>query len=355
MTTHTKPQTGGHMARQGIVLALVAMLAIACASMVRRSDDIRFSHKTHVHGSGVACAECHAAVIASDALPAGARPMEKDCLACHEREGHCDQCHVDPKAPKTWNVRPRPTVAFSHQQHLQVTHNACEPCHVGMAEKTSPTQGAPARAHDRCMSCHRKDFRAIDCRSCHPDLAENPTRPVSEFSHDAAFRSRHASLARGDEAVCNHCHRPGDCADCHSRFNVQTLAARQSERVDRDLVHRGDFLTRHAIEAALDPNGCLRCHTNTQCASCHATRRVDPATGDRTSPHPPGWMKSHDADGHGRAARRDIARCAACHDQGADSNCVRCHRVGAFGGNPHPNGFHPRQSRTDKACRACHP
>jgi hypothetical protein len=57
---------------------------------------------------------------------------------------------------------------------------------------------------------------------------------------------------------------------------------------------------------------------------------------------------------HGRAARRDIASCAACHDQGAASNCVRCHKVGAFGGSPHPPGWRSSQPTTAESCAICH-
>jgi len=225
-----------------------------------------------------------------------------------------------------------------------------------MANEASPAKGAQSTStsHERCMSCHRKDFRKIDCKSCHPDLIENPTRPVAMFSHDANFRTRHGTLARGDEAVCNHCHRQSDCADCHSRLNVQTPVSRQSERVDRDLVHRGDFVTRHAIEASADPNRCLKCHTTAQCTGCHTTRGVGAAAPNAQSPHPTTWLDSSQADNHGKAARRNIASCSTCHDQGVASNCVRCHKVGGFGGNPHPANWHPRQDKSDKMCRTCH-
>jgi len=58
---------------------------------------------------------------------------------------------------------------------------------------------------------------------------------------------------------------------------------------------------------------------------------------------------------HGRAARRDIVACAGCHDQGPATNCIGCHRVGAYGGNPHPRGW--MSAGTDRQqgmCRYCH-
>ena len=70
------------------------------------------------------------------------------------------------------------------------------------------------------------------------------------------------------------------------------------------------------------------------------------------SPHPPGW----DAGlAHGSAAKHDILSCAACHDQGARSNCIECHRTV----NPHPTGWAQRHNRTsdvarNSMCRNCH-
>jgi hypothetical protein len=70
-------------------------------------------------------------------------------------------------------------------------------------------------------------------------------------------------------------------------------------------------------------------------------------------PHPPGFGTRHAA-----AARADIASCAACHDQGAASVCVDCHRVGGVGGNPHPASWLSRHEAREIAgngmCAACH-
>ena len=87
--------------------------------------------------------------------------------------------------------------------------------------------------------------------------------------------------------------------------------------------------------------------SNTTVASA-AGRRVHGA--DVMKPGTPGF--------HGNQARRAINRCASCHDQGAQSNCVRCHKVGELGGNPHPTGFSWRGQSTacreNVMCGACH-
>ena len=78
------------------------------------------------------------------------------------------------------------------------------------------------------------------------------------------------------------------------------------------------------------------------------------------NPHPPGWVLPGSGAGgfHGDEARRNITSCAACHDQGAQSNCISCHKVGGVGGDPHPGGFRMKhtlaEARSDGRCTACH-
>ena len=35
-------------------------------------------------------------------------------------------------------------------------------------------------------------------------------------------------------------------------------------------------------------------------------------------------------------------------------NCIRCHQVGSYGGNPHPRGWQSARSPKDSMCRYCH-
>jgi hypothetical protein len=100
----------------------------------------------------------------------------------------------------------------------------------------------------------------------------------------------------------------------------------------------------------------LRCHTTDSCEGCHLERGVSANRLDAANPHPAAWVGSFPGDPnfHGRAARRDIAACAACHDQGPATNCIPCHRVGAYGGNPHPSGWRSARSENATMCRYCH-
>jgi hypothetical protein len=74
------------------------------------------------------------------------------------------------------------------------------------------------------------------------------------------------------------------------------------------------------------------------------------------NPHPPGWVgaDTRSSDFHGSHARRDILSCAGCHEQGPATNCIRCHTVGAYGGNPHPSGWQSARGRQSSMCRYCH-
>jgi len=334
---------------------LVLVTVYACASLVKREDRIRFSHKEHIANQGLECKDCHAAVIGSEKLGQGI-PKEAQCMDCHEKkEGKCGQCHTDPANPKTWQDRHRIGVSFNHKAHLGDYEAKCETCHAGKAAAVAPAQRT-AIDHDTCMKCHKQDYRKIDCRMCHADLVENPSAPSALFSHDGDFLKRHGTLARGDQTVCNHCHTQTDCTACHSRLDPLTPAFRSAERVDKSLVHRADFLTRHPIDAKADPNSCTSCHSVTQCTSCHEKSRLaQSATGfDRPSPHPQGWtMDKSSPNFHGREARRDIVACASCHDRGASSNCVTCHKPGGIGGKPHPDGWHG-DPQSGPACKACH-
>jgi hypothetical protein len=74
------------------------------------------------------------------------------------------------------------------------------------------------------------------------------------------------------------------------------------------------------------------------------------------NPHPPEWVGSNTSSSnfHGPAARRDILSCAGCHEAGPATNCIQCHKVGAYGGNPHPSGWKSSRGVEAEMCRYCH-
>jgi hypothetical protein len=212
-----------------------------------------------------------------------------------------------------------------------------------------------------CTGCHRhqEEYLAGGCRACHLDLGKFPLRPVSTFSHRDDYVRTHAAEARARGAACATCHEQSFCAECHSRTAPVKIEALLPERVDRAFIHRGDFVGRHAIEASADPAMCSRCHGTSFCQECHDRRGLLSQADPARNPHPPGFADPRAAVFHGPAARRDINSCAACHDRGASSSCVQCHRVGGVGGNPHPASWLLRHDRAEldrnPMCLACHP
>jgi hypothetical protein len=179
-------------------------------------------------------------------------------------------------------------------------------------------------------------------------------KPVSDFSHQGDFLRTHGAMARQRAETCATCHDQTKCAECHAATTRPFKAEIQfPEEVESRFVHRGDFLSRHPIEAAADPASCRRCHGSGYCRSCHEFQGVAPGVAGGRNPHPSSFFAQH-----GSAARQNIVACAGCHDQGAAAICVQCHRPGGIGGNPHPPGWAGKHSPSDvsknRMCRACH-
>jgi len=351
--------------RARAALVAVALGGAACASLWgalgRRADAIKMPHAKHV-AAKVDCLACHETIFDAEALSEADLPKEKVCLKCHREEkekGNCGMCHTEPGAPGTYPHQER-AVAMSHAKHLELkeVNEDCRTCHLELPEPGRPEAKPPMAA---CTGCHRheEEYASGGCRSCHQDLTRFALRPLSGFSHRADYLRAHPADARARGAACATCHEQTFCAECHARTAPAPVVALLPERVDRLLIHRGDFVGRHDLEAKADSATCARCHGTSFCAECHATRGLTSFSSAPLDPHPLGFSDPRSAAFHGPVARRDIATCAACHDQGAASTCVQCHRVGGVGGNPHPASWLARHDRaelsTNPMCLACHP
>ncbi|HEY3359813.1 MAG TPA: cytochrome c3 family protein [Polyangia bacterium] len=367
--------------RLASVVALAATLiwAVAlgagCSRNARRTpppdpDVITFSHQKHVVEQGTACADCHANVAKQTALPAEIdAPKMAKCGDCHEikAKDKCGLCHVFAAIPTGYAVWTPPAgkLRFNHSGHLAQTKNSCDPCHA-QAAKTVKLSQMRRPGHKECLSCHghKEDYRALRCDKCHTNLREYPLQAIAIFNHEGNWLAEHKAYGKTNDGACRQCHIERYCDDCHSRHNELIPSVRFPERVDRQLIHRGDWRARHGLETAANPGTCLKCHAEKQCRDCHRVEGIgetDPRGRGPNSPsarpHPTGWMNPVAADFHGTAARRNIVTCAGCHDRGANSNCVNCHRVGGAGGNPHPGGTvrgREGERTKNKMCRICH-
>lgn len=112
------------------------------------------------------------------------------------------------------------------------------------------------------------------CNTCHDEETrlKGALKTYGAFDHTATFVSDHRLAAGRDEQTCAICHGTSFCTDCHANRIEIKPSTRYGNRPDRELIHRGDFLTRHRIEGKVDPTGCYRCHgraNNEKCQSCH--------------------------------------------------------------------------------------
>lgn len=347
------------MTSRRVVLGLIlGSLAIgACA----RGLLTRFPHRQHLAtlecgGPGqprcLSCTSCHQGSTAESAWSA---PTPRNCAGCHTDEAQVFASATRP--PKT----PLPDgkrIAFDHDLHLGMKElkGQCVKCHAGAVGQEG---GAPLfPSMNTCLGCHQhqQQFEQNQCTNCHKPNELRALEPKSFFPHDAAWAKRHGAIARVNGERCATCHAQTSCDSCHDSTKPLGPAARNPDALERTLVHRFDFLSRHAIESSSQPGSCMTCHVRTECDACHTVRGVSGSVRGGTSPHPLGWASGLGmaTNLHGPAARRDIASCAACHDQGPATNCVRCHKVGGMGGSPHPMGWRSTEPTSSAQCAVCH-
>jgi hypothetical protein len=340
-----------------IVLAVLPVLGACRAARTdapKKTDEILFSHDFHAK-MDFDCDTCHKGVAEATDLSRSYLPKEATCLECHAEKkegGECGFCHADPKHPATYVFRD----VASRMPHVRHTAAkvACATCHTQLSE---PNQPAVTKAdHESCMSCHTphgEQYAKGSCETCHTDLGRFAVAPVASFSHQGDFIKSHGDQARTSMETCAKCHDQTSCAECHSRSVATKIELRYPDDVTSNFIHRGDYVSRHPVEARADSASCARCHGKSTCESCHTLNNLTTAAADPRMPHPPGFGTSH-----GAAARADIASCASCHDQGEASVCVTCHKVGGIGGNPHPSSWLARhdakEQTTNGMCAACH-
>ncbi len=335
-----------------LLIALAAALAAAgCAQKGKSGERAEnppyvFPHAIHVDAE-VACTQCHAAVEKAERIEAGVRHVQLPA-----KSETCAQCH-DPMPKLRIPARTHDvTLTFSHAAHLPRVKGDCRQCHRELPDAGSAQ--APKPPMSACTSCHThaQSFAEARCAMCHVDLRRYPLKPVAQFSHQGDFLRTHGEWARSGAAACAACHDQTKCAECHG---ATTRPMKPDllfpEKVESAFIHRGDWVSRHAIEAGADPASCRRCHGSGFCRSCHELNAVAPGLAGTRDPHPANWISIH-----GQQARRNIVSCAACHDQGRASTCLACH-AGPGGVNPHPPGFLRRYRGSDQSgspCRLCH-
>jgi len=342
------------MTARSLLLAAAALAAGGCIAKGGRPEaaenpPFTFPHSTHVE-AGLSCASCHASIAQATAvgpsvhvtLPAG--DEAKACLPCHEQV---------PAPPARHRLEK--TITFSHADHLPYVKGDCARCHTALVEPGQTK--APVPPMSTCTTCHNHalDYAQARCQPCHVDLKRYPLKPVADFRHAVDFLRTHGEMARSGVATCAACHEQTSCAECHAGATRPLKPdVEWPDKVAASFIHRGDYVSRHTIDASFDPASCRRCHGTAYCDACHNEQGVSQRSPVRigSDPHPAGWNAGVV---HGAAARQNIVSCAGCHDQGARSTCVTCHQ----NVDPHPPGWAQRHNKTtdvagNSMCRICH-
>jgi hypothetical protein len=106
----------------------------------------------------------------------------------------------------------------------------------------------------------------VNCGECHTDK-------WAALNHQADdFYRKHKFYAGQQRFACASCHQESFCADCHAHREEIKPSDRYKGSPERELPHRGDYLSRHKIEGRIDPASCLKCHgrqNNERCKTCH--------------------------------------------------------------------------------------
>ena len=353
--------------RIALCALLVAIAAPAAAQKVelfpqppapKPADRITFSHKKHL-AQDIECTDCHEDVSDATSLDKLKKPKMDFCSNCHDQTSDadkCGMCHSNADDPSAVWAPLTKDLHFDHKAHLAIKGVTCVSCHPKAKTSTDAYEDL-FPTMQTCTKCHEKQIARLDCQKCHTRLPQLGVKPLGTAVHGPGFFPIHGAWAKGSSTLCSTCHEQTFCSDCHSRTTPVRASIQMPDRVDRNFVHRGDWLGRHALEAKARPAYCLSCHGQTFCSDCHNQSRALSPTTVPTSPHPPGYVRRGGVAFHGDDARMHIEQCAACHDQGAASICVKCHKVGGPGGDPHPPGFGSTRKdaiHRSATCVPCH-
>lgn len=303
-----------------------------------RSDILKFSHKLHIEDAGMACSDCHGMVSESEKADDRNFPEKDICATCHDvnSEDNCTLCHVDMENLQSFE-NPKRSYFFNHKVHVTTEEMGCESCHSGI-EKVDMGDGAKIPSQENCNTCHNGLKATMECLVCHS--METQFRPDS---HVLDWQREHTVEIRAGGADCAHCHTNNYCQECHESTDListkilpDDFYATYSPHADGEkglilkTVHDLNYRFIHQIDALGKEKDCRTCHeASSYCGECHTSGANE---GIRPAWHGgPNWgaiaLSIGSGGGrHAELARRDIERCAACHDvQGADPTCILCH------------------------------
>jgi hypothetical protein len=274
------------------------------APVVIPRPNLRFPHDKHL-ARNIDCAQCHGQIGELELATRDQLPRMAGCFRCHaqsgaaqgEAKGACTTCHLTERRGTLLT-----TFASGELVPPRWLHNAA---HTPDWIERHKTVAADNSAF--CASCHSAD----QCTDCH----DGRVRPRNVHPND--WISMHAQAARQDNPRCVSCHQEQTfCADCHRRVGVardapsgNRLAGRRFHPPPSEWTTGPRSPQHHAWEAQRNLNACVSCHTERDCATCHATRGV--SGGQGVNPHPLGFEAKCES-----AFRRNPRPCLVCHEPG---------------------------------------
>lgn len=335
--------------------------AVLSDSGKNNKDIIKFSHKLHAELE-FDCSACHTNVVSSKSLNDRLLPEKDVCASCHdvEDDSQCQTCHYDEIYEPF--IKSNPSLIYDHSFHSAQGLN-CEDCHKGFADVDYSYEASqPHPPMNSCYSCHNDySVASMACEACHISTADL----IPQDHKVLSFFDNHKFHAQKEDAECAMCHENDFCESCHVSTN--RLDASNSSRdfytpysphrytdnakvQQLNRVHDLNYRFTHGVDAKGKNMECQTCHeTSSFCAECHQGGGGDFALEGMVplSHRQQDFIRFGVGSGggsHAVLARRDIERCASCHDTyGADASCVLCHvdPDGIKGTNPktHQSGY----------------
>jgi hypothetical protein len=302
-----------------IILSIIVSATISNYTLGQ--SGVMFSHANHVTERSIDCQTCHD-MAASTSSSQKDIPGHDVCSSCHSIENapdDCRLCHSNADNPTgvTW---PKQELKFSHKAHLgdDLSNGICLACHTNVAETKGPLTTANFPTMQNCFRCHNDDKASAECSTCHSRPKE-----MRALIHPADYKHVHKFDANAKERkACLPCHEAETfCSNCHADDNLTGFT------------HDLNYRFNHALDARGKEFQCESCHDiETFCEPCHTQEGSFPL--DHTSLN---WSPRTNPSTHANAARKDISRCATCHDV-PQPLCAQpgCHRDidGILGTNP---------------------
>ena len=291
------------------------------ARMRMPKPNLRMNHAAHA-AKNIGCPQCHGAVDNLELATRDQLPRMRGCFACHQMpgpargkaRGECANCHLTDSGD-TLKVR----FSSGILQPPRWLHDS------GHGPDWIERHKRVAANDSRfCASCHQERF----CADCH----DGRVRPRSVHPND--WISMHPTAARQNNPRCTSCHREQTfCVGCHQRAGV-TQSGPYGNYAGRGRFHPPKSVwsdpprssEHHAWEAERNLNACVSCHTEHDCATCHATpdrggrgwKSGEGFGGQGTNPHPRNFK-----DRCASALRKNARPCLVCHDP-ADPQLREC-------------------------------